>query len=60
MNVYIATIQYPYDDNESILGVYSSNEIAQKKIDEDIERYQKITNNNYRPMNDIKQYTLDV
>lgn len=59
MKVYLAKIQYPYEDDFSILGIYSSEENAQIAIDNDVKRFQKVTNNNDRPMNDIEKFILD-
>jgi hypothetical protein len=61
MKIYIATIDYPYNDYSTTIGVFSSNEKAQNAINESVKQYQKLTGrkSDDKPINDIEEYILD-
>jgi hypothetical protein len=60
MNLYLAKVDYAFNDFETILGIFSSKELAQEAIEKEISWYQKTSNTDYRPYEEIEHYILDV
>lgn len=41
--IYLAKIMYPYEDNEEMLGAYSTRERAESAIEKSLSKYQKFS-----------------
>lgn len=41
--IYLAKIIYPYEDNEEMLGAYSTRERAESAIEKSLSKYQKFS-----------------
>jgi hypothetical protein len=65
MEVFIATIQYPYDfDYETMVGVFSTEGKAKEALDKKLADYQQLSSRSdgemkYIPRN-ISRHTLDI
>lgn len=63
MIVYLAKIHYPYDESESLHGVYSTEEKAQSAVEKELLRYQRLSNRTDAEMKriptGIEEYEVD-
>lgn len=59
MKVYLAYIDYPYEDNASLIGIYTSEEKAQEAINKDLDRYNRLTNSDRYTANWIDEHEVD-
>lgn len=56
MKVYLVNIYYPYEENATLLGVYATEEKAEKAIKIELSRFQRLTGRTDEQIKSISTY----